>query len=66
MELLGRVWNKLAQYERLTLLRHCKTIMSEDIKQHESSLEWDQLWPMRRDELCNVDVEGILKRNVQP
>jgi hypothetical protein len=66
MKLLGRVWNQLPQHERLTLLRHCKTVMTEGIKQHESTLDWDQLWPMRQDELCDVDAEAILHRNLAP
>jgi hypothetical protein len=66
MKLLGRAWNTLLQHERLTLLRHCKTIMAESIKQHESTLKWDELWPMRQDELCDVDAEAVLKRNLQP
>lgn len=66
MKLLGRVWNTLPQHERLTLLRHCKTVMSEGIKQFESTLTWDKLWPLRQDELCELDVEGILKRELAP
>jgi len=50
----------------MTLLRHCKTVMSESIKQHESTLDWDKLWPMRQDELCDVDAESILHRELQP
>jgi hypothetical protein len=66
MKLLDRVWNILPQHERLTLLRHCKTVMAESIKQHESSLSWDELWPMRQDELCDVDIEAVLHRDLQP
>lgn len=65
MKLLGRVWNTLSQHERMTLLQHCKTVMSEPIKEHESTLEWDQLWPLRQDELCDIDAESILKRELQ-
>jgi hypothetical protein len=43
----GRVWNTLPQHERMTLLHHCKTIMTESIKEHESTLDWGELWPMR-------------------
>lgn len=66
MKLLGKVWDSLPQHDRLTLLRHCKTVMAESIKQHESTLGWDELWPMRQDELCDVDAEGILRRNLAP
>jgi hypothetical protein len=66
MKLMGRVWNSLPAHERLTLLRHCKTIMAESIKQHESTLGWDELWPMRQDELCDVDAESVLKRELAP
>lgn len=66
MKLLGRIWNTLPQHERMTLLRHCKTIMTESIKQHESTLSWDELWPMRQDELCEVDAESILHRALAP
>jgi hypothetical protein len=66
MKLIGKVWNALPQHERLTLLRHCKTVMSENIKQHESTLDWDELWPMRQVELCDVDAESILHRELQP
>lgn len=66
MKLIGIVWNTLPQHERLTLLRHCKTIMTESIKQHESTLTWGELWPMRQDELCEVDAETILRRDLAP
>jgi hypothetical protein len=66
MKLMGKVWNTLPQHERLTLLRHCKTVMTETIKQHESTLDWDELWPMRQDELCEVDAESILRRDLAP
>jgi hypothetical protein len=66
MRLMSRVWNELPQHERLALLRHCKTGMTESIMQHESTLDWDKLWPMRQDELCDVDAESILKRELQP
>ena len=66
MKLMGRVWNTLEQHERIALLRHCKTIMSESIKRHESTLNWDQLWPLRQDELCEVDAESILHRTLAP
>ncbi len=66
MKLMGRVWNSLPQHERLTLLRHCQTEMAESIKQHESRLSWDELWPMRQDELCDVDAESVLRRDLQP
>ena len=66
MKLMGRVWNTLPQHERLTLLRHCQTIMAESIKQRESTLTWDQLRPMRQDELCEVDAESVLRRDLQP
>ena len=66
MKLMGIVWNTLPQHERLTLLHHCKTAMSETIKQYESTLTWDQLWPLRQDELCDVDAETILRRPLAP
>ena len=66
MKLLGRVWNTLPQHERMTLLRHCKTVMSENIKKHESTLTWDELWPMRQDEPCAVDAESVLNRELAP
>ena len=66
MKLMGRVWNTLEQHERLTLLRHCKTIMAESVKQHESTLAWDRLWPLRQDELCDIDAESILRRDLAP
>lgn len=66
MKLIGRVWNSLPQHERLTLLRYCKTVMAESIKQHESTLGWDELWPMRQDELCDVDAESVLRRDLAP
>ena len=66
MKLLGRVWNTLPQHERMTLLRHCKTVMSENIKQHESTLDWDALWPLRQDELLELDASAILHRDLQP
>lgn len=66
MKLMGRVWNTLPQNERLTLLRHCPTVMSESIKQHESTLDWDELWPLRQDELCDVDAESVLHRTLAP
>jgi hypothetical protein len=31
-----------------------------------STLDWGELWPMRQDELCDVDAESILKRDLQP
>jgi hypothetical protein len=40
--------------------------MAESIKQHESTLGWDELWPMRQDELCDVDAESVLKRELAP
>ena len=66
MKLMGKVWNTLPRHERLTLLRHCKTVMAESIKRHESTLDWDDLWHMRQDELCDVDAESILRRNLAP
>lgn len=66
MLLMGRVWNTLPQHERITLLRHCKTVMAESIKQHESTLKWEDLWPMRQDEICEVDAERILGRTLAP
>ena len=66
MKLLGIVWNSLPQHERMMLLRHCKTVMSENIKKHESTLSWDQLWPMRQDELTDVPAEEILGRDLAP
>lgn len=66
MKLMGRVWDVLPQHERLTLLRHCTTSMAESIKQHESTLSWGELWPLRQDELCEVDAESVLKRALAP
>lgn len=66
MKLAGRVWDSLLPWERLSLLRHCKTIMTESIKQHESTLRWNELWPLRQDELLEIDFCAILGRDVQP
>jgi hypothetical protein len=66
MKLMGKVWNSLPKHERLTLLRHCKTVMGESIEQHESTLTWNKLWPLRQDELCEVDAETILGRELAP
>ena len=66
LRLVSVVWNQLPQHERMTLLRHCKTVMSETIKEHESTLDWDKLWPMRQDELCEVDAEAVLRRDLAP
>jgi hypothetical protein len=49
MNPMGRVWNTLSEYEKINLLRHCKTEMTDAIIKHESTLDWSQLWPMRQD-----------------
>jgi hypothetical protein len=66
VKLMGLVWNSLPQNERLMLLRQCKTEMSESIINMESTLTWDELWPMRQDELCDVPAEEILGRELAP
>lgn len=66
MTLAGVVWDKLSREERILLLRHCKTITHESIKEHESSLKWDELWPITQDDLLNVDFEIVLGRNAVP
>jgi len=66
MKLMGIVWNTLPQKERMILLRNCKTFMSDNVMKHESTLDWDKLWPMRQDELCDIPAEEILGRTLAP
>lgn len=66
MELLGRVWNKLDEDDRMALLKHCRTITSDGIKQHEATLSWRELMPVTQRDLLNIEVESILGRDVCP
>lgn len=66
MTLAGVVWNDLPQHERLILLRHCKTITHESIKQHEKTLNWNELMPVTQRDLENVDFESALQRQLAP
>jgi len=66
MKLIGIVWNGLSTHERLTLLRHCKTVTAELIREIESKLDWDKLWPVTQDDLTDIDASAILGRDLEP
>ena len=66
MKLAGKVWNTLPQQERFQLLRACRSELSDSLKEHESTLKWDELWPLTQDALLKVDFSAILGRDVAP
>lgn len=66
MKLIGRAWNSLDGADRMILLRQCDPILSESLMQHESTLAWDELWPMRQDNLGQLNFSAILGRDLAP